>query len=979
MSPAPPPKDEALRLHALRKTGLLDSAPEVRFDRITRLAAQFFRVETCLVSLVDSERQWFKSRVGLQVDETHRDHSFCAHTILGDHILEIPDARNDPRFADNPLVTGPPHIRFYAGAPLITRSGYRLGSLCLIDPAPRQLSSLQHAALRDFADCIEHEIETVQQADMQRRLNATMARTNAMLSTLPDMVFVVNREHRFVACNEHPDLLMPTHEILGKTPAEVLPSLLAEQLNQHIKQAFTTNQLINSEFFLAEHNQYFEARLHILDREEILILVRNITQEKRDAERLHNSENLLKAVIDANSIGTWQLDLQTEEMLVNNKWASLIGYDLEELGQVTYDTWKQRVHPDDLAYCLDIIDQHAHGDIPLYEANLRIQHKDGHWIWINSRGRITTFTADGQPETMLGTHFDISAQVQTENSLQEQSQHMEVIVEHMLDGIISINGDGTIQSFNPAAEQIFGYSYPEVLGKNVNILMPEPHRSHHDSYIHNYMGSGLGGIIGKGRELEGLHKDGHRFPIEIGIAEVKQEGERLFIGMIRDITERKKGEDEIRQLAFYDGLTQLPNRRLLLDRLQQAIANADRHQRHSALLFLDLDNFKSLNDSAGHGQGDRLLQQVANRLTQGVRKGDTVARLSGDEFIIMLEELSVDNHEAANQAEVVAEKLLSEINRSFTLEGLDYRGSASIGITLFNDHCASREDLLKQADMAMYKAKAAGRNSIHFFDPQMQVAVTARAALEQDLHAAIRQQQFCLHYQIQVDDHGCHVGAEVLLRWQHPERGMVSPADFIPLTEETGLIVPIGEWVLEQACQTLASWGQNTATAELCLAVNISVVQFRRGDLVRHLLQTLQKTGANPQRLKLEITESLLANNLDEVVGKMRTLRQQGISFSIDDFGTGYSSLAYLKQLPINQLKIDQRFVRDLLTNSNDQAIAEAIITLAKAMQLDVIAEGVETEAQREKLLQLGCRHYQGYLFGRPAPLDEFRHALSQI
>lgn len=974
MSAAKPPHNESERLQALRKTGLLDSAPEERFDRITRLASQFFRVETCLVSLVDSERQWFKSRIGLDVQETHRDHSFCAHAILGNGILVVPDARLDPRFTNNPLVTGPPHIRFYAGAPLATRSGYRLGSLCLIDPEPRQLSQPQLKALRDFADCIEEEIDNARQAELQRKLNASMVRSNSMLRTLPDMVFVVNREHIFVVCNEHPDLLLPAQQILGRSIREVLPEELAQPLEDLVSQAFASGELLSHEYSINQGQLHYEARLQQLDRREVLIVIRNITRHKQDAERLQSSEALLRAVVDANSIGTWKLNLQTEEMFVNDKWASLLGYRLEELGQITYDTWKRRVHPDDLAYCLDLINQHARGEIPFYEASLRMQHKDGRWVWITTRGRINSFTPDGQPEMMLGTHFDISTQVYTENSLQEQSQHMQVIVDHMIDGIITIDGQGTLQSFNPAAELIFGYQSAEVLGKNVKVLMPEPHRSHHDLYIQNYLGKGLGGIIGKDRELEGLHKDGHLFPVEVGIAEVKQGGERLFIGMVRDITQRKKAEEEVRQLAFYDALTRLPNRRLLLDRLQQTLANTDRHHRHSALLFLDLDNFKNLNDSAGHDRGDLLLQQVAGRLNQAVRQGDTIARLGGDEFVVMLEDLAIDSHDAANQAEVVAEKLLAELNRSFDLDGLEYHSSTSIGITLFNDQSHSREDLLKQADMAMYKAKAAGRNGIRFFDPQMQVAVTARAALEQDMHEAIRQQQFCLHYQPQVDQYGHIFGAEVLLRWEHPTRGMVSPANFIPLAEETGLILQIGDWALQQACQTLADWAKNPATAELTLAVNISVVQFRRGDLVGNLLRALERTGADPNKLKLEITESLLANNLDEVVDKMSALRQLGVSFSIDDFGTGYSSLFYLKQLPINQLKIDQSFVREILHNSNDQAIAEAIITMAKAMQLYVIAEGVETEAQREKLQQMGCNYYQGYLFSRPLPLPAFNN-----
>ncbi|MFO7704595.1 MAG: EAL domain-containing protein [Halopseudomonas sp.] len=390
----------------------------------------------------------------------------------------------------------------------------------------------------------------------------------------------------------------------------------------------------------------------------------------------------------------------------------------------------------------------------------------------------------------------------------------------------------------------------------------------------------------------------------------------------------------------------------------------------AAKLYL-MDNFKNLNDSAGHNKGDLLLCQVAGRLVKSVRRGDTVSRLGGDEFVLVFENLSADKQVAASQAEAAAEKIIARLREGFDLDGLVYNGSASIGVTMFNSARCTSEDLLKQADMAMYKAKAAGRNGVHFFDPQMQIAVSLRAAMEQDLHDAIQQQQFQLYYQKQVDQQGRVIGAEVLLRWMHPLKGLVSPADFIPLAEDTGLIVPIGEWVLLEACKTLAQWAADPARAGLSIAVNISVVQFKKNNIVRTVLNALSATGANPHHLKLEITESLLANNVQDVKAKMLQLQNHGVSFSIDDFGTGYSSLFYLKQLPINQLKIDQSFVRDIINSPNDQAIAQAVITLASSMQLSVIAEGVETEEQRLLLQALGCGAYQGYLFGRPCPLEE--------
>ncbi|MDP2021882.1 MAG: bifunctional diguanylate cyclase/phosphodiesterase, partial [Hydrogenophaga sp.] len=386
----------------------------------------------------------------------------------------------------------------------------------------------------------------------------------------------------------------------------------------------------------------------------------------------------------------------------------------------------------------------------------------------------------------------------------------------------------------------------------------------------------------------------------------------------------------------------------------------------------DLDNFKTLNDTLGHDKGDLLLQRVAQRLVFCVREGDTVARLGGDEFVVMLEGLSENPDEAATQAETVGEKILATLNQPYRLAGYENRSTPSIGVTLFSGHQTSIDELLKQADLAMYQSKTAGRNTLRFFDPAMQAMVSERAALEVDLREAVRQQQFVLYYQPQVVEDGRLTGAEALLRWQHPRRGLVSPAEFIPLAEETGLILPLGHWVLETACAQLATWANQPKTAQLSLAVNVSANQLHQADFVDQVLAVLSRTGANAKRLKLELTESLLVSDVEKTIAKMAALKAHGVGFSLDDFGTGYSSLSYLKRLPLDQLKIDQGFVRDILIDPNDAAIAKMVVALADSLGLAVIAEGVEIEAQRDFLAHLGCHAYQGYLFSRPLPLDEF-------
>lgn len=444
-----------------------------------------------------------------------------------------------------------------------------------------------------------------------------------------------------------------------------------------------------------------------------------------------------------------------------------------------------------------------------------------------------------------------------------------------------------------------------------------------------------------------------------------------YRGTGRDISARKKAEADIERLAFFDSLTGLPNRRLLIDRLTKALDYSARHNSHGGLLFIDLDNFKVLNDTLGHHTGDELLKQVAQRLGKCVRSIDTVARLGGDEFVVMLEELGDQPAEAAAQAELVGKKVLSSLNQPFELGGQRHHSSPSIGVTLFYQNQLDVDELLKRADLAMYQAKAAGRNTLRFFDPVMQAAATERALIEADLRQGMTRGEFVLFYQPVVDDQRRMTGVEALVRWKHPQRGMVSPADFIPVAEHTGLILPLGYWVLQTACRQLVTWSQTPSTQRLSIAVNVSTRQFRQPEFSDQLLALMRETGANPYRLKLELTESLLLNDMDDAINKMTELRSIGVSFSLDDFGTGYSSLSYLKRLPLDQLKIDQSFVRDVLKDPNDAAIARTILNLASNLDLGVVAEGVETEGQHDFLIKSGCKAFQGYLFGRPVPVDQ--------
>ena len=537
-------------------------------------------------------------------------------------------------------------------------------------------------------------------------------------------------------------------------------------------------------------------------------------------------------------------------------------------------------------------------------------------------------------------------------------------------GMMITDAANVIVRVNRAFTEMSGYTAAEAVGQTPVFLRS----GRHDPSFFAEMWERINQTGAWQGEIWARRKNGQIYPQWVTIKALKLDDGTVthYVSTHTDITERKLAEEEITHLAFYDPLTQLPNRRLLLDRLQQALASSARSGFNGALLFLDLDNFKTLNDTLGHDKGDMLLQQVAQRLVGCVREGDTVARLGGDEFVVMLEGLSENAVEAATQAEILGEKILADLNRPYQLNGFENHSTPSIGVTLFCGHRHAIEELLKQADLAMYQSKTAGRNTLRFFDPKMQAVVTDRAALEVELRAAVKQQQFILYYQPQVVGNGRLTGAEALVRWQHPQRGLVLPGEFIPLAEETGLILPLGLWVLETACAQLAKWAAQPDTAHLSMAVNVSANQLHQADFVDQVLAVLARTGANPRKLKLELTESLLVTNVESSIAKMAALKAHGVGFSIDDFGTGYSSLAYLKRLPLDQLKIDQSFVKDILIESNDAAIAKMVLALAESLGLKVIAEGVEIEAQKDVLARLGCHAYQGFLFSQPLPVDEF-------
>ncbi len=687
--------------------------------------------------------------------------------------------------------------------------------------------------------------------------------------------------------------------------------------------------------------------------------VHDITKRKRTQAALQESEERHRALVEWSPEGIYvhrngvliYVNPATIKMLGAHSAQDLVGKPILEI-----------VHPDFHSLIQtrlqNILEHGSHAPM----AEMKFFRLDG--VTIDIQAQATPIVFDGVPAIYVAWN-DIS-----DRKKNEEAQRIAATAFESQEGILVTDAASIILRVNKAFSQITGYSAEDAIGKTPRLLSS----GRHDAMFFTTMRDHIQNIGSWQGEIWNRRKSGEIFPGWMTITAVKNDlgNTTHFVGTFTDITSRKTAENEIKNLAFYDPLTSLPNRRLLLDRLEQALAARSRHQRKGALLFVDLDNFKTLNDTLGHDKGDLLLQQVAQRLSTCTRDGDTVARLGGDEFVVMLEDLSENTLEAANQAEAVGEKILTALNQSYQLAHYEHHSTPSIGVTLFGEQQESIDEPLKRADLAMYQAKAAGRNTLRFFDPQMQAVVTARALLEEGLREAVAKQQFVLHYQAQVTGEGRLTGAEALVRWMHPQRGMVSPAEFISLAEETALILPLGRYVLDMACKQLASWSEQPDMHHLTLAVNVSPRQFYQRDFVEQVLQALASSGAQAERLKLELTESLLVSNVDDVIAKMRTLKAKGVGFSLDDFGTGYSSLAYLKQLPLDQLKIDQSFVRDILLDPNDAAIARMVIVLADSLGLGVIAEGVETQEQRDYLASQGCHAYQGYLFSRPLPLKEF-------
>ena len=677
----------------------------------------------------------------------------------------------------------------------------------------------------------------------------------------------------------------------------------------------------------------------------------------------------LELAFIATQDGLWDWDVKGDAVYFSPLWKAMIGYEDDELSN-EFSTWKSRVHPDDLEKTLQDAQDNIDGKTETLKNVHRLLSKDGKWIWILNRGKVL-YNDKGEAIRMVGTHTDVTK----DKELQLRYAHQAQIIEQTVDSVISSDLQGNIINWNSGSRRLLGYTSEEMIGANVEVLYPKGEVNLFSDKVEELLKSGR-----FHQDVTLIRQDGSELSASLSLTLLKDEsGEPTgIVCYSQDITARKAAESELKEQknilehqAYHDALTQLPNRLLFHDRLTRAIEKAKRNAKQLAVFFIDLDRFKKINDSLGHDIGDEVLRIVSKKLAGVMRKEDTLARIGGDEFTILMEDLS-----KFEDASILADKILKSLIEPMQVAGKTLYVSTSVGIALYPQDDENATNLLKFADAAMYKAKDEGRNNYQFYSPEMTMMASQHVTLETSLREALVNEEFTVFYQAQTDGENHKLtGMEALVRWNHPTKGLVAPSEFIPLAEETGLIVALDQWVMKTAIKQVVQWYKDGLNPGK-LALNLAMKQLQHKDFIQMIKDALQNAGCKPEWIALEVTEGQIMTHPEKAIVLLREISNMGVELAVDDFGTGYSSLAYLKRLPINKLKIDQSFVRDLPYDEEDIGIAKSIIALSKSLNLEVIAEGVETSEQRDFLVKNGCKNVQGYFYGKPIPAHEMEAVL---
>ncbi|MFD2113729.1 EAL domain-containing protein [Thiorhodococcus fuscus] len=836
-----------------------------------------------------------------------------------------------------------------------------------------------------FIGYIGHCLDITAARQSQEALVRKERYQQALLDNFPFAVWLKDTERRFLAVNQaFADAVgaTSTDALIGRTEDETViwPTGTSDQPISD-REVMDRRHKLHAEHEILGSNGPAWMEIYkapVADANGDLLgtvgFARDISDRKQAEQAVVKQRERMRLILDNAPVGIWLQRPSGRMEFVNRTFCEAIG--------IPEETFLARAHyseliPKEFIKQCQESDARAMAEPGTVVTHERQRFADGE-IHDLRVFKIAKRDEQGEPEALVGICLDITDELRNEQALRKSEAKFHTMLDWSHDWEYWILPDGHFCYMTPSAERLTGYpveAFEKDPGLLDAIIHPED-RAAWDRHIQQALATTADTQICE-LEFRVQRKGGGYFWATHRCRPVRDaagndHGRRVTV---RDISARKEAEEQIRNLAYFDFLTGLPNRRLLLDRLGHALIASRRSRHYGALLMIDLDHFKTLNDTQGHDEGDRLLVEVAHRIRQTLRAEDTASRLGGDEYVLLLEGLGKEEESAANRAEEIAEKIRHRLNAPYTISGDDqtYYCSCSIGLTLFSgEEGHTVEVLLKQADVALYQAKDAGRNTTRFFSPAMQMAIESRMALEAALRQALPRDELRLHYQPQFDQNGRCIGAEALLRWQRPDLGLISPIQFIPLAEETGLILPIGRWVVDTAGAQLKAWEAQPATRSLQLAINVSARQFHQPDFVAQVRDSLERSGANPARLKLELTESVVLENADLVIERMQELRALGVGFSMDDFGTGYSSLSYLKRLPLDQLKIDKSFVRDITTDPNDAAIVRAILAMSHSLGLQVLAEGVETEEQQIFLRENGCDAFQGYLFGRPIPIGKW-------